>query len=142
MSLSASDKVLLEEAFKLHESAPGQLSAASLPEVVRIVGANPSDETLQNFSGSKTVFSMSDVESFLASQPLHEDPTKTLGDAFAMFDVDGTGKIDASEFRTVLSNLGERFRGHEIEEMMRITEVDNDGKLEYKDFIKFAADHK
>ena len=55
---------------------------------------------------------------------LHEDPTTALRNAFSIFDQfaymrevprtvmcsrDGTGLIDASEFRNVMGNLGERF---------------------------------
>eukprot|EP01147_Barroeca_monosierra_P008136 gene8135-7752_t len=122
---------VLEEAFKLHESAPNQIPSSLFAEVVRIVGANPSDEQLQSFCGSKAAFSLSDVTTFLENQKLHEDPTKLLTDAFGIFDAEGTGRIDAVEFRTVMSNLGERFQPHEIEELMRISETDNDGKIAY-----------
>ena len=93
----------------------------------------------------------------LASKTLHEDPKQMLTDAFAMFDSyvgsrgrtqrlfwpphtltsaaysarDGTGMIDASEFRTVMANLGERFNMQEVEEMMRVPEVDAEGNIKY-----------
>eukprot|EP00055_Hartaetosiga_balthica_P007082 m.23928 g.23928 ORF g.23928 m.23928 type:complete len:143 (+) comp5597_c0_seq1:163-591(+) len=142
MGLSPEDKIVLAEACKLHESAPNQVSAAQLAEVVRIVGANPSDEELEAFAGNKATFSVNDIANFLERQLLHQDPTKLLKDSFAIFDAEGTGMIDASEFRQVLGGLGERFHSHEIEEIMRRTEVDNDGKITYDDFIQFAVENK
>eukprot|EP00056_Hartaetosiga_gracilis_P016052 m.3661 g.3661 ORF g.3661 m.3661 type:complete len:143 (-) comp3702_c0_seq1:206-634(-) len=142
MGLSPEDKIVLEEACKLHESAPNQVSAAQLGEVIRIVGANPSDEELEAFMGGRATFSVNDITNFLESQTLHQDPTKLLTDSFAIFDAEGTGLIDASEFRQVLGGLGERFHSHEIEEIMRQTDVDNDGKINYSDFIQFAVENK
>ncbi|EDQ89677.1 uncharacterized protein MONBRDRAFT_25265 [Monosiga brevicollis MX1] len=156
MSLSAEDRAVLAEAFQLHESSPGQLSAASFGEVVRIVGANPSEEEVLAHCGNKTTFTLDDVANYLATQKLHEDPVQTLRDAFAMFDPwrplalsataraqalmvvmppvfsEGKGSIDATEFRTVMHNLGERFQMYEIEEMMRVPETTADGQIVYE----------
>ena len=120
----------------------------------------------------------------MGRQVLHEDPKKALMDAFAIFDTGATGKVDASELRQVLGNLAERFvqtegavvagglstfasrrihaiTRHAVEEMMRLSEQDADGKLQYKgwlvgwladesvvdnhvalDLIEFAVKHK
>ena len=46
--------------------------------------------------------------------------------------------IDASEFRTVMGNLGERFQMHEIEELMRVPELDADGRIKYEGVSLFC----
>jgi hypothetical protein len=44
----------------------------------------------------------------------------------------GVGTADASEVRTVMANLGERFEMHEVEELMRVPEIDADGQISYE----------
>jgi len=138
MPLTPEDKAILDEAFSLHESSPGVIPANMLGEVARIVGANPSQEEIGNFITGKTQVSKGDVESFLNTQKLHENPEAILKEAFAIFDIKGTGTADASEIRTVMANLGERFEGHELEEMMRVPEIDVEGQVNYQDLIRFC----
>ena len=52
-----------------------------------------------------------------------------IGAAFAVFDRDGSGTISTSDFRHIMSNLGERLTDDEMDEMVRDANVDADGKL-------------
>ncbi len=45
--------------------------------------------------------------------PLHQDPKQPMQEAFGIFDVAGSGSVEASELRQVLGNLGERFTVNE-----------------------------
>ena len=66
----------------------------------------------------KTQFKLEEYLAIMDRFALHVDPQQELLDAFSIFDMcplspfshlsDGTGMIDASEFRTALCNLGER----------------------------------
>ena len=44
---------------------------------------------------------------------------KDLKAAFKLLDVNGSGSLDADEFRNILMNLGEKFDEEMIEEMIR-----------------------
>ena len=61
----------------------------------------------------KATISLSEFLAVMDRTPLHEDPKGAMKDAFSIFDVSGTGKVDASELRQVLGNLAERFTVNE-----------------------------
>ena len=46
-----------------------------------------------------------------------------------MFDKDGNGFISAAELRHVMTNLGEKLTDEEVDEMMRVADIDGNGKI-------------
>ena len=60
---------------------------------------------------------------------------KDLKAAFKLIDVDGSGSLDADEFRNILMNLGEKFDEEMIEEMIRQADTDGSGKIEEDEFV-------
>eukprot|EP00051_Salpingoeca_urceolata_P026879 m.479115 g.479115 ORF g.479115 m.479115 type:complete len:143 (+) comp21322_c0_seq1:475-903(+) len=142
MPLSAEDRAVCEEAFKLHESSPGVIPATALGECMRCPGANPSEEEVQALLGGKNSVKFEDYIAIMEKQTLHEDPTTALQDGFTIFDSTGSGQLDALELRNVIGNLGERFTIAEVEEMMRVPEIGADHKLSYNDLVSFAAKHR
>ncbi|CAJ0856111.1 17839_t:CDS:2, partial [Entrophospora sp. SA101] len=58
-------------------------------------------------------------------------------EGFQVFDKDRTGYISAGELRYVLSNLGEKLSNEEVDELMKISQVDKNGNIKYDDFVKF-----
>lgn len=60
---------------------------------------------------------------------------KDLKAAFKLLDVDGSGSLDADEFRNILMNLGEKFDEEMIEEMIRQADTDGSGKIEEDEFV-------
>jgi calmodulin len=59
-----------------------------------------------------------------------------IREAFKVFDKDGTGFISAAELRHVMTNLGEKLTDEEVDEMIREADVDNDGQINYDEFVK------
>jgi len=57
-------------------------------------------------------------------------------EAFRVFDRDGSGLINANEIRHVMSNLGEKITDEELDEMLGEADVDDDGKVDYEEFVK------
>lgn len=64
--------------------------------------------------------------------PLSENDLKA---AFKLFDRDGSGSVDADEFREVLQNLGDQFTEDEIEEMIKAADTDKSGTIEEPEFL-------
>ena len=93
------------------------------------------DESVEN---DETIdSSITSVNSYLKTRILDDtDSEEEIGAAFAVFDRDGSGTISTSDFRHIMSNLGERLTDDEMEEMMREANVDADGKVNYNDFLK------
>ena len=63
------------------------------------------------------------------------ESAKDLEDAFKIFDEDGSGEIDAEEFKHVLENLGCNFSPWEIDEMLKAADADGNGKVSEEEFV-------
>jgi len=63
--------------------------------------------------------------------------------AFKAFDKDHDGKITNFEFRYILSELGldDKFSNEEVDYLFKECDLDNDGILNYQDFINFWKQH-
>ena len=64
------------------------------------------------------------VNGMFQNQPVSDDQIK---EAFFTFDMNGNGYIGVSEIRFVLDALGEDVTDEEIDEMVRMLDVDGDG---------------
>lgn len=53
-----------------------------------------------------------------------------------MFDKDQRGFIEAKELRHVLTNIGEKLSTTEMEDMIKEADPDNDGKIQYDEFVR------
>lgn len=53
--------------------------------------------------------------------------------------MNANGYIGASEIRFVLDALGEAVTDEEIDEMIRLIDIDGDGQVNFKEFHKMAA---
>ena len=57
--------------------------------------------------------------------------------AFMTFDKDQSGSISNQEFRHILCNLGDKFTQEECDEIFKEADLDNDGVLNYREFVDF-----
>ena len=55
-----------------------------------------------------------------------------LRDVFKVFDKDNSGFISASELKEVSSKLGRNLTDEDVKEMMKETDLDEDGKISYE----------
>jgi len=53
-----------------------------------------------------------------------------------VFDKDQRGFIEAKELRHVLTNIGEKLSTTEMEDMIKEADPDNDGKIQYDEFVR------
>lgn len=53
-----------------------------------------------------------------------------------VFDKDQRGFIEAKELRHVLTNIGEKLSTNEMEDMIKEADPDNDGKIQYEEFVR------
>lgn len=64
-----------------------------------------------------------------------------MKNAFAEFDVDGNGLIEAHELKAKLEEMsGEPVTDAEVADMIKQVDVDGDGKINYEEFKKLMAD--
>ena len=76
------------------------------------------------------------VQGLFESQTFTDDQIK---EAFFTFDMNGNGYIGVAEIRFVLDALGEDVTDEEIDEMIRMLDVDGDGQVNFKEFFKMAS---
>jgi calmodulin len=55
-----------------------------------------------------------------------------IKEAFRVFDKEGNGYISAAELRHVLTNLGERLKDEEVDELIREADLTGDGQINYE----------
>jgi calmodulin len=63
------------------------------------------------------------------------DSAEEIKEAFKVFDKDGNGFISAAELRHKLTNLGEKLRDEEVDEVIREADVDGGGQINYEEFF-------
>ena len=73
---------------------------------------------------------------FLNKQPFTDAEIK---EAFYTFDLNGNGYVGAAEIRFVMDALGEGVTDEEIDEMIRMVDVDGDGEVNFREFYKMAS---
>lgn len=86
-----------------------------------------------------------DLESFkgIMSKKMSDkasDPE--LREAFRLLDEDGSGAIDANEFRFVMNSISSGFSEEDIEQMINEADIDGDGSIDEEEFIKVMKSKK
>ena len=64
------------------------------------------------------------------------DKEDELIDAFNILDMDGTGKISKYELRYIILSTKNGFNGNDIEELLKLADIDEDGNIDLHDFLK------
>lgn len=73
---------------------------------------------------------------------LQDRSLNDLKDAFKILDRDGSGSIDADEFRDVMRGLSANFSEEEIEKMVIAADVDGDKQISEDEFIMVMRKNK
>ncbi len=119
----------------------GSITTKELGTVMRNLGQNPSEEELKqmirevDLNGDGTI----DFKEFLCLMLKKMDDSDIddeLETAFKAFDLDKDGYITPHELRNGMLNLGEEYSPEEAEEMIKEGDLDNDGRIDYDEFMK------
>ena len=123
----------LKEAFIVHDKdGDGAINSKELGIVLRNLGQNPTESELDDMlqdadmDGNGTL----DFAEFLLMMEwkMNEvDHEAEIKSAFKVYDRDGNGFISAAELRYMMTNLGEPLSDAEVDELIRVADVDNDG---------------
>ena len=71
---------------------------------------------------------------------LSEEQVAELKQAFAAMDTNGDGQVTKEELKALLSQLGEAVDDAVIDEMIKIADVNGDGKVDFNEFVKAATE--
>ena len=109
------------------------------------MGQNPSEEELLKMIKSVDVNGDNEIDfdEFLmlssnqknASLEETSDPHSTLGDAFKLFDKDGSGSISREELGLLMKHLLKKeLPKWELDAMMAAVDVDGSGEIDFEEF--------
>lgn len=65
-----------------------------------------------------------------------DDIMQDLLAAFRVFDKDGNGYITRDELKVAMDLIGESVTEAQLDEMLKATDIDHDGKINYEEFVK------
>ena len=125
------------------KDSSGTITTKELGTVMRNLGQNPSEEELKqlirevDLNGDGTI----DFKEFLClmiKKMDDNDNDEELQDAFRHFDMDKDGYITPHELRNGMINIGEECTPEEAEEMIKEGDLDNDGRIDYDEFMKLV----
>ena len=140
MPLSGARRAQFVEAFEILGKKAPEVDRATMGDIMRSLGQNPSTEELtQLFDKVAKGGASISCEALLAAADEFEgrmrskDQEADVRKAFAVFDKDSTGSISAAELRHVLHNLG--VDEDEMEEMMKEADKDGNGLINYNEFV-------
>lgn len=132
----------IKEAYRLlDKDGKGRITTKELGDAMRSLGQNLNETELQDMITEADLDGNSTVEfpeflKLMARKMRDTDFEKKLKEAFQVFDKDQSGSISPAEFRLVMTNLGETLTDEEVDEMVREADVDGDGQINYKEFVK------
>jgi len=136
-----------KEAFdEFDKDGSGTISTKELLHVMRSIGQNPTeDEILElvmesDLNGDATIDFKEFIE-MMKRKSSESDQTEALKEAFKIFDKNRNGFIEAKELKEVTTSLGQFLTEEEFEEFWLEADCNNDGKLDYNEFIKIMMQY-
>lgn len=143
--ISEEDKQMIKNMFEHFDSdKSGKMSIAELGNFMRAIGMFPTDDEVADLlvhiddDGSGMV-DYSELMKHMAAQidiRKSSDPEHDFKEAFLIFDKDGNGRISREELTKILTEHGRMpCSVSEAEEYIAMVDEDNDGMLNYKEFV-------
>ena len=130
------------EAFQAFDKdGNGSITTKELGTVMRSLGQNLSESEIKEIidevdEDKNGTIDFQEFLSLMARKMKIIDKEDELIDAFKTLDLDGTGKISKYQLRYIILSTESGFTGDDIEELLKITDVDDDGNIDLHDFIK------
>lgn len=103
----------------------------------RTPGLQPTPGMIQNMLGESTSsISFTIFLTLMAEKLSGTDPEPEILQAFAAFDDDGKGYINADDLREFMTTMGDRFTDEEVDIMFKGCPVDDYGNFNYREFVR------
>jgi Ca2+-binding EF-hand superfamily protein len=134
-----------KEAFDMFDSnKTGKITAEEIYNVMRNMGNELPLEEIKGMiadldSDGSGEIDFEEFIHFMQMTQVSEELTdeEEVIRAFQTFDKDGNGWLSCDEFKHILCNLGDKFTEQECMEIFKEADLNNDGRLEYREFVNF-----
>ena len=131
----------LREAFSLFDKdRNGTITAWNLGTVMKSLGQNPTEVELQDMinevdANHNGVIEFPEFLTMMTRQMNSDELEEEFREAFHVFDKDSNGFISAAELKQMMESLGEKLTDEEVDEMIRVADMDGDGQVNYEEFV-------
>jgi calmodulin len=123
---------IMKEAFDLLQKE-GKIPKASVPTALRAAGLNPSEEKIKEIMQTATDLDFAGYEALVTRHDDKTDTPEAVKEAFRVFDKDMNGTVSVSEFRHIMTTMGEKYTEEEFRDL--IQGFDNNGVIHYEKFV-------
>ena len=138
------DEQIIEfrEAFQAFDKdGNGSITTKELGTVMRSLGQNLSEaeikEVIDEVDEDKNgTIDFQEFLSLMARKMKIIDKEDELINSFKVLDLNGNGKISKYELRYIILSTESGFTGNDVDELLKIAEIDEDGNIDLHDFIK------
>ncbi|BCS24045.1 translation elongation factor EF1B gamma [Aspergillus puulaauensis] len=144
-SLSQDQISQYRDVFKIFDKdGNGHITAEELGEIMGSLGQNPTETELKDMVDELDLDRTGtiDFDEFLVmmSRKVKDaDPEAELRGAFEVFDQDKNGTISADELRKVLTSIGDDVTDADVDEMLKLADVNGDGSIDYQEFVRLMS---
>ncbi|KAH7644160.1 calcium-binding protein e63-1-like [Dermatophagoides farinae] len=121
----------------------GKLNSDEMKHMMTSIGVAVSDRMLQKIfkEASKSGDQLINEQDFLHwfsrfKTPKDDDAEADLKAAFLVFDKDKNGYITRDELKSAMLMMDESITERDLDELLKTTDHDRDGKINYEEFIK------
>eukprot|EP00877_Chromochloris_zofingiensis_P009087 jgi/Chrzof1/4431/Cz14g12250.t1 len=131
-----------KEAFALFDKDnDGCITTPELGTVMRALGKNPTEAQVKSIAkevdpDNRGTINLQEFLGVMSRDIKGYDSEADIRNAWKVFDKDNKGVISTAELRHVLSSIGEKLSPAEMEEMIKESDPDNDGMIQYEEFVK------
>jgi len=129
------------EAFALFDKdGDGTISTKELGMVMNSLGQKPTPQELENMIREVDIDGNGEIDfdeflTMMAKKLKETDLEEDIREAFRVFDNKASGTISTQELRHIMSNLGEKMKDSEIDEMILHADIDGDGMVNYNEWV-------
>lgn len=124
----------MKEAFDLLQK-DGKIPKASIPTALRAAGLNPSEEKIKEIvSTTDSDIDMAAYEALVAKNDDKSDTAEAVKEAFRVFDRDFDGTVSVSEFRHIMTTMGEKYHEDEFRDL--IQGFEKNGVIHYEKLVE------
>ena len=136
------DEQLIEfrEAFEAFDKGNGSITVRELGTVMRSLGQNLSEAEIKEMidivdEDKNGTIDFQEFLNLMARKMKIAGKEEELIDAFNILDKDGSGKISKYELRYIIMSIEPKIKGEEIEDIIKLIGIDEEGNIDLKDFI-------
>ena len=142
-SILTEERVIeFKEAFEIFDKdKDGKISYIELIQLMKFLGQNIKDNELNEIQENidtqgKNYIDFKDFISYMVRKITDSNQEPDLYDGFKIFDKDKDGLINSHELFEVLTSLGIEVKEDEVDEMVKESDMDGDGYINYDEFVK------